>query len=95
MRDEIQKYRTAGVQPFGVNPASVEAHRRYAEKLGLPFPLLSDNKREVARAFGALRLGRIIQRSVVLIDHDAIVRFAARGAPRADQTLAVLGSWRE
>ncbi len=95
MRDEIQKYRKAEVQPFGVNPASVEAHRRYAEKLGLPFPLLSDNKREVARAFGALRLGRIIQRSVVLIDHDAIVRFAARGAPRADQSLAVLGLWRE
>ncbi len=91
----MQKYRTAGVQPFGVNPASVEVHRQHAEKLGLPFPLLSDNKREVARAFGALRLGRIILLSVVLIDQDAIVRFAARGAPRADQSLAVLGLWRE
>lgn len=58
--------------------------------------MLSDHKREVARAFGALRLGgRLIQRGVVLIDRGGWVRFAARGAPTAEKSLAVLGSWRQ
>ena len=42
MRDEIQVYTDHNIRPFGVNSASVEKHAAYAEKLKLPFPLLSD-----------------------------------------------------
>ena len=88
MRDEIEEYRTKNVQPFGVNFGGLESHRRYAEKLKLPFPLLSDPDRTVARAYGVLKPdGRRIQRSVVTIDQDGTVRFAARGAPGADRNL--------
>ncbi len=89
MRDEIEKFRAAGVRPFGVNPAGVEAHARYAAKLKLPFPLLSDGERAAARAYGALKAdGKKIQRSVVLVDRDGVVRFARRGAPKADEVLS-------
>ncbi len=88
MRDEIEIYRRANVQPFGINPASVESHRRYAEKFKFPFPLLSDPRRQVARAYGALKLGGLgIQRSVVLVGQDGKVRFAERGAPGPDRSL--------
>lgn len=91
MRDEIERYRNAGVEPFGVNPAGVDAHRRYAEKLRLPFPLLSDPDRAVARQYGALKPnGRSLQRSVVLIERDGRVVFAERGAPGAEVSLATL-----
>ncbi|NIM52920.1 MAG: redoxin domain-containing protein [Gemmatimonadales bacterium] len=91
MRDDIEQYRAADVQPFGVNPASVEDHERYANKLKLPFPLLSDPDREASGAYGALKTdGKRIQRSVVLVDRDGRVIFAARGAPRANEILAVL-----
>jgi peroxiredoxin Q/BCP len=92
VRDEIEFYRKAGVQPFGVNPASWERHRRYADKLGLPFPLLSDEKKQVAAAYGVLKAdGGGIWRSVVLVGRDGVVRFAARGAPGAAESLASLG----
>ena len=82
MRDEIDQFEIANVRPFGVNPAGVAAHDRYASKFGFPFPLLSDGKREVAAAYGALKAdGKNIQRSVVLIDRDGTVRLARRGAP--------------
>src|SRR5262245_14691981 len=42
MKDEIAKYRGAGITPFGVNPATVDDHREYAASLELPFLLLSD-----------------------------------------------------
>lgn len=91
MRDDIEKFRKANVQPFGVNPAGIESHGRYAKRFGFPFPLLSDTEREVAAAYGALRMfGRMIYRSVVLIGQDGRVRFASRGAPPADEVLAVL-----
>lgn len=91
MRDEIEKYRQANVQPFGLNPASVDSHRRYAEKFRFPFPLLSDPGLAVAKAYGAVKFGgRAIQRSVVLVGQDGRVKFAQHGAPGADQSLSVL-----
>lgn len=91
MRDEIDKFRKQHVQPFGVNFASVDDHYRYRTKLKLPFQLLSDPERTACAAYGALKAdGKRIQRSVVLIDRDSRVVFAARGAPGADEVLAAL-----
>lgn len=91
MRDEIGQYRKAEVQPFGVNFAGIDSHRRYAEKLKLPFPLLSDPDRKATAAFGALKDdGKKIQRTVVLVDRDGTVLYAARGMPGADLSLKVL-----
>ena len=79
------------MQPFGVNFAGVDSHERYARKLKLPFPLLSDPHREACAAYGALKAdGQKIQRSVVLIDRGGEVLFAARGAPGATEVLSVL-----
>jgi peroxiredoxin Q/BCP len=91
VRDEIGKYEQAEVQPLGVNFAGVESHQRYAQKLKLPFPLLSDPVREAVASYGALQDdGKRIQRTVVLVDRDGSVLFAARGMPDADETLKVL-----
>ena len=91
MRDEIEQYRKANVQPLGVNPGSMESHRRYAAKFKFPFPLLVDTGREVAKAYGALKLGgMVIQRSVVLVGQDGHVRFARTGAPGPAESLAGL-----
>jgi peroxiredoxin Q/BCP len=89
VRDEIEKYRKAGVQPFGVNPAGVESHVKYSEKFGFNFPLLSDPGLTTAVRYGAVKPGGAsVQRSVVRIGRDGTVQFAARGAPGADESLA-------
>lgn len=89
MRDEIEKYRKANVQPFGVNPAGVDSHVKYSEKFKFNFPLLSDPGLVTAKAYGAVKPMNIgVQRSVVLIGKDGKVKFAARGAPGADESLA-------
>ncbi|MFI5235600.1 MAG: peroxiredoxin [Gemmatimonadales bacterium] len=91
LRDEITVYTGAGVRPFGVNPASSAAHAEYAAKLALPFPLLSDPDRAIARAYQALRPdGEQIDRTVYLIDRDGSIRFGQRGAPDAEITLESL-----
>jgi thioredoxin-dependent peroxiredoxin len=91
VRDEIGQYEQQNVRPFGVNPASVDQHAAYAGKLGLPFPLLSDANRAIARAYHALNLTRGISRSVYLIDRGGTILFSAPGAPGAEISLESLG----
>ncbi len=89
----MEKYKNAGVRPFGVNPAGLDSHRKYAEAFKFNFPLLSDPDRKVAAAYGALKPdGHGIQRSVVLVAKDGKVVFAQRGAPAADESLPNLKS---
>ena len=91
MRDEIAKFEERGVRPFGVNPASTEAHAKYERKFGFGFRLLSDPDRAIASAYHALKEdGRGIQRTVYLIGSDGRVRFGVRGAPPPAEILAAL-----
>jgi thioredoxin-dependent peroxiredoxin len=91
VRDELTKYLARSVQPFGVNPASVERHERYAAKFRFPFPLLADPGREVATAYRAVRPGgRSVLRTVYVIGTDGGIRLAQRGAPPTDDILAAL-----
>ena len=86
MRDEIKKFQSAKMQPFGVNPASVESHRGYVDKMQFNFPLLSDPERTIAGAYNALKEDGVrIQRTVYVIGRDGTVRFAQRGAPPVDE----------
>jgi thioredoxin-dependent peroxiredoxin len=92
VRDEIQTYTNHHIRPFGLNPASAQSHASYAEKLGLPFPLLSDPGLEISRSYGALKPdGRGIARSVYLIERDGRVLYSQPGAPGAELVLEALG----
>ncbi len=88
MRDEIERFRSCGVRPFGVNPAAVARHADYAARLRLPFPLLSDPGLVISHSFGAVQpSGAAIARSVCLIDRDGTVLYSQAGAPGADLVL--------
>jgi peroxiredoxin Q/BCP len=92
VRDEIRTYTDHDIRPFGVNPAPVERHTGYAEKLGLPFPLLSDPDRTISGAYGSLKpIMPGIARSVCLIDRDGTVLYSQAGAPGAAVILESLG----
>ena len=93
MRDEIEAYINHDIRPFGMNPASVEAHAAYAARLGLPFPLLSDPGLKISGAYGTLKPdGSGIARSVCLIDRDGRVLYSQAGAPGADVILEGMSS---
>lgn len=86
----MEKFQKAGIQPFGVNPASVESHASYVRKLRFNFPLLSDLERSIARAYHALKDDdRGVQRSVYVVQRDGTIAFAQRGAPAVDDIVAL------
>lgn len=74
-----------------MNPASVEAHERWAAKKGFNFPLLSDPDRHVCAAYHVLKAnGKSVQRTVYIIDQDGIIRYAKQGMPPDSELLEVL-----
>ena len=89
----MQTYTDHNIRPFGVNPASVEKHTAYAEKLGLPFLLLSDPDQAISGAYGSLKpILPGIARSVCLIDRDGTVLHTQAGAPGSAVILESLES---
>jgi peroxiredoxin Q/BCP len=52
-RDRHDAFRERGVVVLGVSKDDVASHRRFKEKYGLPFTLLSDPETKVLDAYGA------------------------------------------
>lgn len=51
-RDNIKALEDAGLFILGVSADSVKSHKKFADKFDLPFPLLSDETKEVCVAYG-------------------------------------------
>ena len=67
LHDEFQ---AKGVRIVGISVDDVEQQKRFAENCHLPFPLLSDANREIARSYGALGAFGLAKRVTFLIDAD-------------------------
>jgi peroxiredoxin Q/BCP len=74
-RDQYDVFTNLGAEVIGVSAQSVESHKSFATHHGLPFILLSDEKNEVRRLYGATSTMGIIPRRVTyIIDKKGIVR---------------------
>ena len=80
-RDHLQEFTGLGVEVLGINPESLESHRAFAQKHGLPFPLLSDPTREVCRAYDAVGLLGMTRRSLFLIGRSGRVAYRKTDLP--------------
>lgn len=85
------------VRYFGASVDTPETNRRFAQSLGVDYPILSDPGRAVARAYGVLRASGFPARRTFFIgkdgrilDVDSDVRPASHGADVAER-LAALG----
>mgnify|MGYP001606579044 FL=1 len=94
-RDDYDTYIAAGVKVFGVNPGSASNHKKFSEKHGFKTPLLLDDGGKVSRAYDALMpipIVTLVNRTVVGIDGDGVVRFYERGMPSTAEILGAMGA---
>lgn len=52
-RDGITKFKEKGVAIVGISKDTVDSHKKFVAKYHLNFPLLSDESREIIKAYGA------------------------------------------
>ena len=71
LRDLHGQILSSGLTVVGVSPQSPESHRRFREKYGLPFALLSDESKSAIKAYGVDGpLGFGVRRATFLIDGE-------------------------
>jgi thioredoxin-dependent peroxiredoxin len=80
-RDADHEMQKRGVVVLGISADDIPSHQKFAEKYGLPFPLLADTDTTVSQLYGVWKeknyAGKTymgINRETFLIDKDGIVR---------------------
>lgn len=49
---EYDKFKKAGIEIIGISPDDVESHKKFCEKMSIPYPLLADTEKQVSKKFG-------------------------------------------
>jgi peroxiredoxin Q/BCP len=70
-RDIYEELKTGDTEIIGVSTDSDESHKKFTDKYHLPFPLLADTDKSIARAYGATNLvtdllGRVVRVTYVI-----------------------------
>lgn len=73
-RDSGERIENLGMAMLGVSPQSVASHERFIQEKSLNIPLLADEDKAVARAYGVLGLGGFVRRSVIVVDGELTIR---------------------
>ncbi len=99
-RDHFQDFQDAGALVIGISADSSDSHRRFAERLHLPFKLLSDPGGAVRARYRVPRtFGLIPGRTTFLIDKNGIIQrvFSSQFQPtkHVTEALAALRKLRE
>ena len=89
-QDGRAEFDRLGAQVLGISVDSFASNAKFAEQIGAEFPLLSDFKREVSRAYGVLdEAGGYSKRTTFVIDQEGIVRAVIEGGDAIDPALAL------
>ncbi len=92
------QFREKGAVVLGVSKDTVASHKRFEEKYGLPFTLLSDTEKTVIQAYdvwkekklyGKVSMGLV--RTTYLIDENGVIVKAFEKVKAADNPAQMLG----
>jgi thioredoxin-dependent peroxiredoxin len=72
-RDQGERLDQLGADVLGISPQSVDSHERFVEEERLNVPLLADEEKAVARAYGVLA-GPMVRRAIFVIDEEGTIR---------------------
>jgi peroxiredoxin Q/BCP len=85
------------VELFGVSTDSVESHRQFIKKYGLPFPLLSDPDMQIVKAYQVLKEENVngekqisTERSTYLIGPDRKIKAILRNVKPTEHVTQLL-----
>jgi peroxiredoxin Q/BCP len=72
-RDQGERLDGLGAEVLGISPQSVDSHERWTEEKRLNVPLLADEDKRMARAYGVLA-GPMVRRATFIVDEEGVVR---------------------
>ncbi len=86
-QSDLAKFAASQTQVLGISVDSFAANKRFAEDIGVTFPLLSDFKRKVVKDYGTFNEeGGYGTRATFVIDKSGIIRHIEQGRTAVDPT---------
>ena len=73
-RDNDERIEDLGADVLGVSPQSVDSHERFIAENGLNVPLLADEDKSVAGAYGVVA-GPLVRRAIFVVDEQGVIRY--------------------
>ena len=95
--DLYPQFREKGAVVIGISKDTVASHKKFEDKYGLPFILLSDTEKEVIQAYGVWKekknYGKVsmgVVRTTYLIDEEGVIVKAFGKVKAADNPAQML-----
>ncbi len=96
-QENLNPIKALGVEVIGVSPDSINSHKKFKEKYGLTFILLSDQDKKVAESYGAYgekkmygKVTKGIIRSTFIINENGEIEKAWRNVKVDGHVKAVI-----
>ena len=77
---DYKKFDDSGIEIIGVSPDNLESHRKFQEKMSIPYILAADDKNEISKRYGVYGpksfMGKNydgVNRTTFLIDKNGII----------------------
>jgi peroxiredoxin Q/BCP len=84
--ENYKKFRSLGVEIYGVSGDTLAKHEKFREKYGFPFPLVSDPDETLCEKFGVMKMKTLygkkfrgIERSTFVLDEKGKIEKEWRG----------------
>ena len=73
-RDESERLDGIGAEVLGISPQGVDSHERFTEEKKLNVPLLADEDKAVAKAYGVVA-GPLVRRAIFVVDEEGVIGY--------------------
>jgi peroxiredoxin Q/BCP len=74
-RDGREQIEDLNAEVVGISPQDVASHEKFIAEYGLTVPLGADTDLAVAKAYGVKGPGKLVRRSIFVLDPEGIVRY--------------------
>jgi peroxiredoxin Q/BCP len=98
-RDQLDAFKAANTQVFGVSRDSLKSHENFKAKQSFNFELISDKEEALCQLFDVIKLKKLygkeymgVDRSTFLIDKEGVLRQEWRGVKVPGHVDAVLAA---
>ncbi len=98
-RDQLEAFKAANNEVFGVSRDSLKSHENFKAKQGFTFDLISDKEEALCQLFDVIKLKKLygkeylgVDRSTFLIDKNGVLRQEWRGVKVPGHVDAVLAA---
>lgn len=72
-KDNMEKFKTAGISVYGISTDSIESHKKFKDKHGLNFSLLSDKDKVLVDKLGIKSIVGSAKRVTFLVDKNGSI----------------------